>query len=86
MYEAPIIHFVLHEESTTATLSLRRGHGRSARRYLRWTIYVPVRMSAKTTPDVLRALADALEVPPTERWTPWRTEGPGSPWGDDRGV
>lgn len=57
-------------EWTTVTGNYRQGQGRAARRSLLWTVHVPVALTPDTFPAVLRAVAEALETPPSQRSLP----------------
>lgn len=55
---------------TTAYVHDSTGQGRAKRRHLVVVVHVPIPMSEATFTDVLRAVAQQIDLPPVARWQP----------------
>jgi hypothetical protein len=68
--ENPFVVFRAGPGFWTAYVNVKTGEGRAARRRLVGTFHLPVRGSDPSGPQLLRALATQMELPPSDRWTP----------------
>lgn len=55
---------------TTAYVHDSTGQGRAKRRSLVVTVHVPIPLASDTLSNVLRAVAQQIDLPPIARWQP----------------
>jgi hypothetical protein len=66
----PYVVFRGRGDFWTAYVHVKVGEGRSARRTLVGTFHIPLSDYDADGPQLLRALAYQMELPPSDRWTP----------------